>query len=129
MQERKIHDHERNAFEEKVYQAYFISRVGPDQTLTGPNMVLDLATFCEKDEKGNYVRDDVAQAWWGWKAFLEQPNHIALLLTLRAIGCANDPDISPTDYKSIIVKDEHDTMVAQFCFDKLGNYQTVREIN
>ena len=56
-------------FEDVVYQQYFIKqisnmRLNPD--------TLDKATFCERDEKGDYVREDVSAMWFGWNLYQKE---------------------------------------------------------
>ncbi len=63
---------ERGHFEDLLFNAYFIAHVSKDLKLD--TSLKDKATLMAKDEKGDYVDEAVAQAWFGWKLFAEWRN-------------------------------------------------------
>lgn len=59
----------RAAFEEAVYQKYFVSQVS--RALLLKKGVVDKATLLERKKKGAYRRQEIAAMWFGWKLRLE----------------------------------------------------------
>lgn len=55
----------RPTFEERVFNRYFISHVNSNLTLRDGEKMLYLHELCERDEQGNYVREDVSAMWFG----------------------------------------------------------------
>lgn len=59
----------REAFEEKAFGEYFIKSIKKtNKSQFGFSVDCeDKATFCARDEEGNYVREDVSAMWFGWQ--------------------------------------------------------------
>ena len=62
----------REAFEERVYSLYFISKV--TRSLMLERDVLTKAQFLARNDRDQYERDDVQQAYMGWLAGIEYMN-------------------------------------------------------
>src|ERR1700751_4567586 len=64
--------HERDLFEERVFNKYFISTIKVNPNPIGMRFInepgiMDKVTFCRRDEKGNYVEEGLEPAWWAWQ--------------------------------------------------------------
>ena len=53
----------RQEFEEEVYQRYFDRQT---QDLALAPDTLPMSQYIAKNEEGDYIREDVAMAWWGF---------------------------------------------------------------
>lgn len=70
-------DTNREKFEDAIYRAYFIKsvyRLGEDgsHALGLKEGTLDKATFCRKDTRGDYAREDVSAMWFGWNLYKKE---------------------------------------------------------
>lgn len=65
----------REVFEDKVFQAYFLSQIkrGPSGFLTVSSEVKDKATLLARAEDGTYTDEfsQISAMWFGWNLALE----------------------------------------------------------
>ena len=59
----------RVVFEDRAFQAYFVSMVGKDLKLSGS--LKYKVDFCARDADGSYTEKTLDAAWWGWRTAIE----------------------------------------------------------
>ncbi|USV41090.1 hypothetical protein [Xanthomonas phage BUDD] len=64
------YDNSREKFETAVFREYFIRNV--TSTLGLKAGIVNKAEFCKRDEKDNYVREDVSAMWFGWNLYKKE---------------------------------------------------------